>query len=93
MVICPHNTQLTICLSNNIVQDKSFLTYHISPIILYLFAANVIPWQVVFFDTANNRFLRPCDVPGFEELSVNCSKDSYPANEKVIYVFQNFFME
>ena len=45
-------------------------------------SANVIPRELVFFDTAKSRFMRPCDVPGFEALSVNCSKDSYGANKK-----------
>ena len=34
--------------------------------------------------------MRPCDVPGFEALSVNCSKDSYPANKKVIILLNMY---
>ena len=48
------------------------------------FLAKVIPREVVFYDTKDNRFIRPCDVKGFETLPMDVKSTPYRAVSKVI---------
>ena len=48
--------------------------------------AKVIPREVVFYDTKDNRFIRPCDVKGFETLPMDVKRTPYRAVTKVINV-------
>ena len=50
----------------------------------FIVSANVIPKELVFFNYGNNRFMRTCDVSGFEGLALNLKKQSYAAVKKVM---------
>ena len=63
----------------------SFGSYYKSKILI--FTAKVIPKEVVFYDTRDNRFMRPCDVKGFETLPMDVKQDPYAAVKKVLNVF------